>query len=471
MGTRTFHDFRANSPNQADIVLFPLDDWTLNQVDTTNTTPGPFQEHTQFPYGRHGGFSVDELYVPLIMAGPAFKQGVLLPHPINHADVAPTALAALGGKTVALRTAARGPIHAALAGDPGETVPLPSPPDTARALVLAGSGFSGAAPAPAATPAQSVLLIDLGGVYDEELFGDPVLADTVMPLQALVAQGTRFEDCWTRSRDWPVTEYQLLTGGYPTSPFVAAAEDDPTQTLPPGAGLLAMPAAANHVANQAAYDAWRAPTVFGAESLFTVAHARGMTTALLGDSDFHALHLDASTIDVVQPAPADPASLGDAVGALAIAHPNLFALVALGGTRAGDRHGFDASQQLGQLVAEVVDLANRVPNALVVITSRGATPIDDAKADFYGPGTSRHVPLLVVGPGVRAGVVSGQPATPADIPATILYALGVPTTTDLAQGTWATGSAVGGVPQPVPATATEGHALLRAFTAVTAGGP
>src|SRR5205807_838188 len=98
-----FHDFRANSPNQADIVLFPRDDWTLNQVDANNAAPGPFREHTQFPYGRHGGFSVDELYVPLIMAGPAFKQGALLPHPVNHADVAATALAALGGKTVALR--------------------------------------------------------------------------------------------------------------------------------------------------------------------------------------------------------------------------------------------------------------------------------------------------------------------------------------------------------------------------------
>ena len=33
----------------------------------------------------------------------------------------------------------------------------------------------------------------------------------------------------------------MLAGGYPVAPFVAAAEDDPTQTFPPGAGLLAMP--------------------------------------------------------------------------------------------------------------------------------------------------------------------------------------------------------------------------------------
>ena len=120
LGTRRFHDFRANSPNQADIVVFPEDDWTLNQVDETNTAPGPFQEHAG-AYARHGGFSADELYVPLIMAGPAFKPGVLLPHPVEHADVAPTALAAFGDPKLALTTAARGPIRAAFVDDPGET--------------------------------------------------------------------------------------------------------------------------------------------------------------------------------------------------------------------------------------------------------------------------------------------------------------------------------------------------------------
>ncbi len=33
LGTRSFQDFRATSPNQADILVFPKDDWTLNQVD------------------------------------------------------------------------------------------------------------------------------------------------------------------------------------------------------------------------------------------------------------------------------------------------------------------------------------------------------------------------------------------------------------------------------------------------------
>src|SRR3569832_2538526 len=66
---------------------------------------------------------------------------------------------------------------------------------------------------------------------------------------ALAAQGTRFEDCWTQYRDWPVTEYQLLVGGLPT--FTAAnapAETDPAQLPAPGIGLLQMHVAPTYVA-------------------------------------------------------------------------------------------------------------------------------------------------------------------------------------------------------------------------------
>ncbi len=111
----------------------------------------------------------------------------------------------------------------------------------------------------------------------------------------------------------------------------------------------------------------------------------------------------------------------------------------------------------------MTSLVAAAPGALVAVTSRGATAIEDPAADFYGPGSSRHVPLILLGPGVRAGVVTGEPATPADIPATLLYGLGAPSRTDVAQGTWAVGPTVGGIPQPSPAAATQGHALLRAF--------
>jgi hypothetical protein len=461
LGTRRFHDFRANGPNQADLIIFPRDDWTLNQVDLTNTAPGPFQESRDNSYARHGGFSADELYVLLILAGPAFKSGVLLPHPVEHADVAPTALAALGG-AVSLRTAARGPIHAALIGDPGETIPLPDPPETARELVLWGSGFAAAPPYPmVATPAGAAIIIDVAGLYDDEVFADPMLAAAAAPLRDLASRGTRFEDYWTRSRDWPVTEYQMLTGGYPVAPWVPAPEDDPTQTFGPGAGLLAMPPPAGHIASQEGFEAWRTPAVFPGESLFDAAHTLGLTTALLGDSDFHALHLDPAAIDV---AAAPGTSVGDQLTALAADHPRFLALVAIGGGRTANRHDRDAMDELDALSKSVADLAARVPDVLIVVTSRGATPIEDPGSDFYGAGSSRHVPLLLIGPGIRAGVVSGQPAAPADLPATLLFGLGAASATDFALGTWAAGTPRGGVPQPMPSGASEGHALLRAFS-------
>ncbi len=462
MGTRTFHDFRGSSPNTADILVYPIDDWTLNQVDTTNTRPGPFVEHAQFPYGRHGGFSDDELYVPLIMAGPAFKKGALVPHPVEHPDVGATAVAALGKPRLA--TAARGPIRAALAADPTEVWPQPADMTTARAMVLDASGF-GARPALAATPATAAVIIDVAGVYEEELFDDDALATAAQPLRDLAATGTRFSDDWCRSRDWPVTEYQLLAGGYPTmTPFFAAAEDDPTQTLPPGAGLLQMPVAANFIANQPAYDAWRQPMGFGGGSIFDAAHALGMTTALVGQPDFHALHVADGSFDVTLPT--DVAGAAAAVGDLLTQHPHLLAVVALGGPRTGDHHA--ASADLQTLASALSAIAGAANGALVAITSRGATTIDDPMADAYGAGTSRHVPLILVGPNVRAGAISGQPASPADLPATILFGLGVPVATDLATGTWAQGTPVSGVPQPTPRAATEGHALVRGFNIAAA---
>ena len=190
-GTRRFQDFRASGPNQADILVFPADGWTLNQVDPTNSAPGPFVEHAAHPYGRHGGFSVDELYVPLIMSGPAFKRGALVPHPVEHPQVASTALWALAQTRLA--TADRGPITAALAGDPAETIEFPDPVSTSREVVLTVSGYGGD-PALTAAAATSAVIIDVASLYEEELFDDPALVDAAAPWRALAARGARLDD-------------------------------------------------------------------------------------------------------------------------------------------------------------------------------------------------------------------------------------------------------------------------------------
>ena len=226
-----------------------------------------------------------------------------------------------------------------------------------------------------------------------------------------------------------------------------------------------VPPAPTFVADPAAYAAWRSLSLFpNSDSLFEPAASLGLTTGLFGTTDFHMLHINLATIEIIG-LPEMGADLAHDITTVAAMYPKLLGVVAVGGPRTADRHDPKAVAELAALANQVAELAGLVPNALVVITSRGATEINDPGADFYGPGSSRHVPLIVLGPGVRAGVVTGQPAAPADVPATILYALGAPTTTDAALGTWASGTPVQGVPQPLPAAATEGHVLLRAFAA------
>ena len=468
-GTRRFQDFRATSPYQADIVVFPQDDWTLNQVDGNNAAPGPFLEHAAYPYGRHGGFSVEELYVPLVLAGPAFKRGVLLPHPVEHPEVAPTALAPLG---VALDAAALGPISAAFVDNPGETLPQPSTLESARQTALDGSGFSGA-PGLAAGPAAAAVIIDVAGLYEDELFGDGELAAAARPLRTLAEGGTRFQDFWTKSRDWPVTEYEMLVGGDPPlAPWMPTAECDPTQSLLPGAGLLLMPPAPRAAASTEGYALWRWPGDVAAASLFDAGHALGLTTALVGEPDFQTLHVNASKVDVQMTATRTTAP--DVLRELLGAHPRSMVLVALGGPRAADRRSSAATSELASIASDVAELVAAVEAAapaLVIVTSRGATTIDDPGADAYGPGSSRHVPFVVVGPNVRKGIVTSQPGQPADVPATVLFGMGAAVRTDFADGTWAAGTPVGGIAQPSPSGALAGHALLRAYELALAGAP
>jgi hypothetical protein len=78
---------------------------------------------------------------------------------------------------------------------------------------------------------------------------------------------------------------------------------------------------------------------------------------------------------------------------------------------------------------------------------------------------------MVIGPNARPGVVSGQPGTSADVPATVLFALGVPSNADFVAGTWAEGKDVEGIAQPLPAPGTAGHALVRLFRLSTPKGP
>ena len=73
------------------------------------------------------------------------------------------------------------------------------------------------------------------------------------------------------------------------------------------------------------------------------------------------------------------------MAAFAADHARLLAIVALGGPRTDDRHAAKAVAELETLAQQIADVAARLPDALVVVTSPGGTTIDAAKPDFYGP--------------------------------------------------------------------------------------
>jgi len=256
------------------------------------------------------------------------------------------------------------------------------------------------------------------------------------------------------------------------NPYVPTAEDDPMVNVAPGLGVLAMPPAPSNVSHAAGSQAWRQSSAFASSSVLSAAREVGRTTALLTSSemaDFYALHVPSDAFDSRIVAPA--AELAGQVGTLLGASPKTVAIVALGGPRSADRHGTAARAELAALATQAAAIAQAATNAgaLVVLTSRGATTIDDAVADAYGPGSSRHVPCLVLGPNVRKDVITGAPAEPEDVPLTILFGLGAPSTADIARGTFpvrpadAAGPITGAGLTPRPATATVGKALVRAF--------
>jgi arylsulfatase A-like enzyme len=92
----------------------------------------------------------------------------------------------------------------------------------------------------------------------------------------------------------------------------------------------------------------------------------------------------------------------------------------------------------GALVSPEVDAANRYllstlinghqPQVVVFCktTATGSSPATGWKADHGGSGwQSQHIPLIISGPGIREGVISGGPAQLDDVAPTILRAMGV----------------------------------------------
>jgi arylsulfatase A-like enzyme len=435
-GTRRFIDIRSTGPNNPDIIMFPIADWTLGDT-AKNMTVGPIGH----VFGRHGGFSEDELYVPAIFYGPAFKKGVLLPEPIDHPDVAPTVAAAIGMNPPT--TAEGGVVTAALASDMSgvETLMFPADPRTTRPTVLQNTGYDGSAPH-LTTPAQGAIIVDATGLYEDAMMPGPNLA-------ALIAQGAHFTGFRTRFRDLPVNEYQLLTGTYPSgSVWIPFAEDDPAQVGPPGLGEFAMPPAANFVSDPSGKTAWAgsaATDKYADQSIFEPAKQMGFTTVVMGSAT-SLQHVPATSVDIIDPT----MTLDQILGAHA---RSLVYIVAAG----------DGEAELG-MVKSALQTANVSDRYIVALVSRGAAAIDAAGADAHGAGSARHVPLVIAGPNIRHALI-GMPSTPLDVAPTILFALGATAQApDLAFGVQLDGGP--GMDQqrlPLPTGDRAGKVLLPAF--------
>ncbi len=73
-------------PHSLDVVCFPAANWNI-------------QEAMQYFKGDHGTATWENQHIPLIIAGPGFKKGVLSHAPARLVDVPPTILAAVGLKS------------------------------------------------------------------------------------------------------------------------------------------------------------------------------------------------------------------------------------------------------------------------------------------------------------------------------------------------------------------------------------
>jgi hypothetical protein len=442
-GTRRFFDLRSSGPNNPDLIVFPQDDWTLGDVARSGQ-PGPIGRPA--PFGRHGGVSADELYVPAIFWGPAFRRGALVAEPIDHADIAPTVMAAIGAKPPG--NAQTGVLHALLAGDTSgaEIQMLPADVHTARDLVLRAAGFAGDAPRLTGMPAKGVVWMDVAGLYADAPPAGPNVT-------ALAHQGVRFVGFFTRFRDFAVTEYQLLTGTYPIRmPWVPFAENDPMQTVPPGLGLFAMPPPPGFISDRVGYDGWHTGTDrYDDQSVFAAAKELGLYTAVLGSPDFHLRHLAQGSVDLSD----TNATLAQVLSA----HPSSFIFIAMD---AGSDAAATAETVVG-MTRQTLDSMGLAGQYVVALSSRGGAPIDAATADAYGPGSARHVPLILAGPNLRAGAVVASKVSPSDVAPTLLYALGVTARPpDVAWGVQL-GPDPNGDPGPLPHGDLTGRVLLEAF--------
>ena len=287
--------------------------------------------------------------------------------------------------------------------------------------------------------ARNAIVVELNGVYADTWLDDHTIDAPVV--RGLAARGAVATQVWA-DYGWPLIDDTVLaTGGYPSWRLF-----DPWPRLVPWGEQDGIDQATwygqDGVPGVGAHDFW------GQDSVFDVARRFGLATGWLGADARRPAHLNGAALTVV-------ATLGPSAGwedALAATIARL----------ARERHGFllyvdlapppaprgeqetspaavgGRYQQLvalydafvGVLAGQLASRGLTGSTALLLTAGEAQAGQTDA-ANYYGPGplgrgSSLHVPLILVGPGIARGQRRDRPVDADAVAPTVTALLGLP---------------------------------------------
>ena len=295
----------------------------------------------------------------------------------------------------------------------------------------------------AARGVRNMVVLELNGVYANTWLDDPaILAPTV---RSLAATGTVATSVWA-DYGWPLADDDLLaTGGYPGwrvfDPWprlVTWGEQDGIDLAPwnPTQSNAGLPSTA------------RWGEIWGQDSVFAVARRAGMATGWLGTPARQPLHLDPVTLSYVRTLGAADswvAGMWAALDQLKRAPAGFLLYIDLAPPAAPQGEGQPSPAAPGGRYAQIVALfdafvaevvhaldAQGLQGSTDLLLTAGEAQTGYATADNYyglgssGRGTSLHIPFILHGPGVQAGLHwSGLVAADAVAPSVVAL-LGLP---------------------------------------------
>jgi len=286
--------------------------------------------------------------------------------------------------------------------------------------------------------AKNVILLDTSGIYGDSWFDDPMLQSESPNMHTMATSGARATHVVAPYGWHPVDQYALLSGTYPAWRVYDSWPQLPAWGTPDGIDTTFW------------YNTITTTLAFGQESLFDVARAYGMGTAVLGGQKY--LLSDVSTRGV------QTAQVGltfDSANWLAAtqhlittmsSNPNGFVFYgeldppfgaagaagaspdASGGSYA---RAMQADDQLIGALRGWLATQKLLENTVIVVTASEAQVNETTFDNYYGMGpggrgSSLDAPLLLSGKGVAPGMLEQQRTSSFAVAATVLRALCLP---------------------------------------------